>query len=151
MPFEDILLSPKDIANENDILISMSGTIGNSCKIPKGVKALVNQRIMRITPKNYNVEILPLVINSIIGKMQLERIGTGGVQTNISATDIKEILVPVFDKQIQEKIASLVSESFTLKKQSEQLLETAKRAVEIAIEESEEVAMQFINKSQTLN
>ena len=38
-----------------------------------------------------------------------------------------------------------------LKMQSEQLLETAKRAVEIAIEESEEVAMQFINKSQTLN
>ena len=145
VPFEDVSLSPKDIANENDILISMSGTIGNSCKIPKGVKALVNQRIMRITPINYNVEILPLVINSIIGKMQLERIGTGGVQTNISATDIKEILLPAFDKQTQEKIASLVSESFTLKKQSEQLLETAKRAVEIAIEEAEEVAMRYID------
>lgn len=54
-------------------------------------------------------------------------------------------------QKFQEKIASLISESFTLKMQSEQLLETAKRAVEIAIEESEEVAMQFINKSQTLN
>ncbi|MDD7913787.1 hypothetical protein [Polaribacter ponticola] len=51
IPRNDLELSVKDIANENDLLISMSGTIGNSCKIPKGIKAVINQRIMRITPK----------------------------------------------------------------------------------------------------
>lgn len=145
VPFSDISLSPKDTANENDILISMSGTIGNSCKIPKGVKALVNQRIMRITPKNFDFNVLPLVINSVIGKFQLERIGTGGVQTNISPNDIKEILVPIIEKGKEQKIATLIAESFSLKKQSEQLLETAKRAVEIAIELNEEKALEFIN------
>ena len=49
-------------------------------------------------------------------------------------------------EQIQEKIALLVSESFMLKKQSEQLLETAKRAVEIAIEEGEEIALRLISE-----
>ncbi len=144
IPFQDLDLSIKDIANENDILISMSGTIGNSCKIRKGVKAVVNQRIMRITPKSYNVDVLPLVINSIIGQSQLERIGTGGVQTNISAMDIKEILIPIIDSKKQEEIAELVEESFKLKVESERLLEVAKRAVEMAIEIDEATAIKFI-------
>ena len=54
------------------------------------------------------------------------------------------MIVPVIDYPTQEKIAALVEESFTLKKQSEQLLETAKRAVEIAIEQNEEAALLYI-------
>lgn len=146
IPFADFKLSEKDIAIENDILISMSGTIGNSCRVPKGIKAVVNQRIMRFTPKDFDSEVLSLIINSAIGFKQLERIGTGGVQTNISATDIKEIFIPKLDKNIQTKIAKLIEESFSLKKQSEHLLEVAKRAVEIAIEENEEVAIEYINQ-----
>jgi exonuclease VII small subunit len=37
-----------------------------------------------------------------------------------------------------------VEESFQLKKQSEELLEAAKRAVEIAIEQNEEKAMKYL-------
>ena len=33
IPFKDRNLSKKDIAKKNDILISMSGTIGSVCKI----------------------------------------------------------------------------------------------------------------------
>lgn len=144
VPFSDISLSPKDIANENDILISMSGTIGSSCKIPKGIKALVNQRIMRITPQKYNFDVLPFIINSVIGQYQLERIGTGGVQTNISSKDIKEILIPVIEKGQLLRIESLINESFSLKKRSEYILDVAKKAVEMAIEENEEKAMKYI-------
>jgi restriction endonuclease S subunit len=150
IPNNDVELSPKDVAIENDILISMSGTIGNSCKIPKGVKAVINQRIMRITPKKYNNEVLPLIINSIVGELQLKRIGTGGVQTNISSTDIRKILIPIIDYKIQEQLAEKIEESFRLKAESEHLLEVAKRAVEIAIEEDEDVAMKYI-KSETKN
>lgn len=144
IPLSDEFLSKKDIAVENDILISMSGTIGNSCKVPRGIKAVVNQRIMKITPKNFNSEVLPLVINSSIGAMQLNRIGTGGVQTNISSNDIKKILIPNLSKEVQTEIADLVEKSFSLKQKSEQLLESAKKAVEIAIEQDEETALQWI-------
>ena len=148
VPFSDISLSPKDVANENDILISMSGTIGNSCKLPNGVMALVNQRVMRITSQNIDTDVLPLLINSVIGKYQLERIGTGGVQTNISSTDIKEILIPIIEEAKQKEIASLAEESFRLKKQSEHLLEVAKKAVEMAIEEGEERALEWIEEAR---
>jgi restriction endonuclease S subunit len=152
IPGADIDLSPKDIAIENDILISMSGTIGNSCKIPKGVRAVINQRIMRITPKNFDNEVLPLIINSPIGEFQLNRIGTGAVQTNISSTDIRKILIPKLTTSIQTELSKKINESFQLKTQSEQLLELAKTAVEKAIEENEEEAMLYIKaKLKELN
>lgn len=146
LPFTDISLSPKDVANENDILISMSGTIGNSCKIPLGIKALINQRIMRITPINSDFNVLPLLINSIIGKYQLERIGTGGVQTNISSSDIKEILIPRIETDQEKKISKLIEQSFNLKKQSKKMIEIAKRGVEIAIEKNENTAQNWIEE-----
>jgi restriction endonuclease S subunit len=144
LPNEQISLSEKDIANEGDVLISMSGTIGNSCVIPKSVKALINQRIMRITTQNYNPLVLMLLINSIVGEFQLEKVGTGGVQTNISSNDISKIIIPIFEEKIQIQIAELVQHSFALKKESEQLLERAKQAVELAIEQGEEVAMAYL-------
>lgn len=151
IPQKDLYLSPNDIAKENDILISMSGTIGNSCKIPKGIIAVINQRIMRITPQNYNDDTLPIVINSIIGLYQLSRIGTGGVQTNISSNDIRKILIPKLCEDIQEKISNKIQESFKLKQESEHLLEVAKRAVEIAIEQNEDAAIEYINQNQIKN
>lgn len=147
IPKSDLELSIKDIANENDLLISMSGTIGNSCKIPQGVKAVINQRIMRITPKNFNNEVLSMIINSLIGEYQLNRIGTGGVQTNISSVDIRKILIPRIKESQQNQIAKLIEQSFSLKKQSERLLEVAKKAVEIAIEENDKIALEFIKNN----
>jgi restriction endonuclease S subunit len=147
LPTEQMEISENDIAVEGDILLSMSGTIGNTCVIPKGVTALINQRIMRFTPQNYNPLVLMLILNSIIGEYQLERIGTGGVQTNISSNDINKIIIPILSDETQNQIANLIQQSFTLKSQSEALLTTAKRAVELAIETNEQTALDFITDS----
>lgn len=78
--------------------------------------------------------------------MQAERDAGGSILQHWKPSEIEQVEIPIIDIQIQEKIASLVSESFTLKKQSEQLLKTAKRAVEIAIEENEDAAIAFIKQ-----
>jgi len=134
IPKEDLNLSKKDIARQNDILISMSGTIGLSCIVRERNEIVVNQRIMKITSKNYNPQVLSLLLNSIVGKYQLDRIGTGGVQTNISSTDIKNIVIPIIDLEIQRQISALITESFSLRKESENLLDKAKEMVEREIE-----------------
>ena len=144
LPIEQKEISKNDIAVEGDILLSMSGTIGNSCVIPENVTALINQRIMRFTPKGYNPTVLMLILNSIVGAYQLERVGTGGVQTNISSNDINKIIIPILPVETQTQIASLVQQSFALKAESETLLDLAKRAVEMAIEIDEAAAMSFI-------
>jgi type I restriction enzyme S subunit len=45
---------------------------------------------------------------------------------------------------IKKYVTALITQSFALKKQSEHLLEVAKRAVEIAIEQDEAAAMRWI-------
>ena len=52
--------------------------------------------------------------------------------------------LPLLDKPTQNGIADRVQESFKLRRKSEELIKTAVRAVEIAIEESEEAARKFI-------
>lgn len=58
------------------------------------------------------------------------------------------MVIPIIDQDKQQQIADLVEESFNRKKQSEHLLEIAKQAVEMAIEQDEERAMRWI-KEQT--
>lgn len=57
---------------------------------------------------------------------------------------IEQVLIPIIDMEKQEKITRLIQQSFQLKKQSQQLLEAAKQAVEIAIEQGEDKAMGYI-------
>lgn len=136
---KDYLLSPKDIAKPGDIVLSMSGTIGMSAVIPADVpKCSANQRILRFSSKNIDSDYLVLVLNSIVGSYQLARIGTGGVQTNISYKDIQNILIPNLSKSTQQKIAELVRKSHEARKKSKELLEEAKTKVEEMIEKGGE-------------
>ena len=82
--------------------------------------------------------------------MQAERDAGGSIIQHWRKEEIENVVVPIIDYNIQQEIAKLIEESFSLKKQSEHLLEVAKRAVEIAIEENEEVAKLFIEESITL-
>ena len=49
--------------------------------------------------------------------------------------------------EIQKEIAFKVQESFALRKRSKQLLENAKRAVEMAIEQGENAALEWLKDS----
>ena len=133
---KDYLSSPKDTAKPGDIVLSMSGTIGMTAMIPSDIpKSSINQRILRFTSKNIEKEYLVLLLNSIVGSYQLERIGTGGVQTNISYKDIKNVLIPELHTSTQQKIADLVRKSYEARKKTKELLEEAKRKVELVISE----------------
>ena len=48
-------ISKKDIAKAGNILISMSGTIGNVAEIPENIKkCCINQRVLSFKSKNIN-------------------------------------------------------------------------------------------------
>lgn len=127
-------LSPKDKVKQGDILISMSGSIGLSCLIKENIEAMTNQRILKISIKDFSGDVLVLLLNSIFCKLQFERIGTGGVQTNISSNDILNILIPKINPATQEQIALKIQKSFTLRTKSKDLLQNAKIKLENAIE-----------------
>jgi len=54
--------------------------------------------------------------------------------------------IPVLSISTQETIASKVQKSFTLRCKSEQLLESAKHAVEMAIEQGEAAAISWLDR-----
>ena len=71
---------------------------------------------------------------------------SGTILTAINKDEFLKIPLPLIDPKTQSQISLLIQESFALKSKSEKLLELAKKAVEMAIEESEEEAMKFINQ-----
>lgn len=130
---EAISLSPKDKVKKGDILISMSGSIGLSCVVRETLHAMVNQRILKISIDGFNADVLVLLLNSVLCKLQFERIGTGGVQTNLATSDILNILIPKINADTQDSIASYIKQSFALRSEAKALLEEAKVKVESAI------------------
>ena len=142
-------ISKKDIAKAGNILISMSGTIGNVAEIPENIKkCCINQRVLSFESKNINNKYLVLFLNSFFGYIQFERIGVGGLQINLSYNDIKNLIVPLLPQSIQSKISAKIQQSFESREKSKQLLEVAKRAVEIAIEENEEAGLKYIEENK---
>ena len=59
--------------------------------------------------------------------------------------------IPLFDKEAQNDIAQKVKESSDMRNQSEQLLEYAKQAVEMAIEQGEDVALKWLKDKVNLS
>ena len=130
-----------------DILVSRSGTLGVAVPIKAELDgAVYGSYFIKTHPNTEEIdpEYLCLFINSKAGQMQVEMLSTGGIQTNLTIDAIESIMVPVGDKQWQMKFVELVNNSVDSRQESRRLLETAKRAVEIAIEDGEEAARQFL-------
>ncbi len=138
-------LKPK----KGTILFSKDGSVGIAYLLRQDYNGITSGAILHLNVKDEKriiPEYLTLALNSIIVQMQAERDAGGSIILHWSSNEIENVVVPIIDYDKQQQIAELIAQSFTLKKESEHLLEVAKRAVEIAIEESETVALEFIKK-----
>ena len=137
-------------ANTNDVIISSIEGSLESCAMvtEKYNNALCSTGFYIINSKKINPETLLVLFKSEPLQKILKQSCSGTILTAINKNEFQKIPVPLIDKSIQESIKEKLTESFHLKNQSEQLLETAKRAVEIAIEQDEEAAMRYIEEQQ---
>ena len=90
---------------------------------------------------------LTLVLNSIVVKMQAERDAGGSVIQHWKPSEIENVVIPILSDDIQKQITENIRESFALRARSQQLLELAKTAVEIAIEQGEDKAMELLTQN----
>jgi len=135
------------------ILFSKDGSVGTAYMLKENMDLISSGAVLHLTVKNKEKvlpEYLTLVINSQLVKMQAERDAGGSIILHWRVGEIENVIIPIIDFKIQQQISDKIEESFKLKKQSEQLLELAKTAVEMAIEEDEEKAMGFIEKNLSL-
>ena len=116
-----------------------------------GDKLFVTDSTLRIYRAKETTRVLPEVLcmflQSTIGQELIYRyvVGSTGI-INIYDDDIARIPIPVLDTEIQKDIAAKVQESFELRRQSKQLLEYAKQAVEMAIEQGEDAALAWLKE-----
>lgn len=125
------------------ILFSKDGSIGIAYKIRKDEKAITSGALLHLEVEAKDVlpDYLAVVLNSLIVKMQAERDAGGSVIQHWKPDEIEKVIIPVVDGAVQEEIASLMREGFTLKDRSEELLKKAKAAVECSIGEGEAEAV----------
>jgi type I restriction enzyme S subunit len=137
------------LVKTNDVIISsIEGSLESCALVSEEYNnALCSTGFYVINSGQINSETLLVLFKSEPMQKILKQNCSGTILTAINKTEFLNIPVPLIDPEIQNQIKEKISESFRLKKQSEHLLKTAKRAVEIAIEEGEEVGLEYINRS----
>ena len=133
--------------NKDEILFSKDGTPGIAHYLnEQPPKMIPSGGILRLKKKTdkVNSEYLTLVLNSVLVQEQVNRDVGGSIILHWRPDQVKQTAVPVLSEIKQLEIQQKVSESFQLRKQSKRLLECAKRVVEIAIEEDERTAVQWL-------
>ena len=134
---------------QGEILLSKDGTPGIAYHLNEKPKKMIpSGGILRLKlkTKQLNEDYLTLVLNSMIVQEQINRDVGGSIILHWRPEQIKEALIPILPEDKQSQIQQKVTESFNLRKQSKHLLECAKRAVEIAIEQNEEAAIKWLQE-----
>lgn len=134
---------------KGEILLSKDGTPGIAYYLSETPQKMISSGgILRliVNNKEYLPEYLTFVLNSIVVQMQVERVSSGALIKHWLVDEIQNTLIPKLEMNKQIEIVEQLKEATKLRKQSKQLLEIAKRGVEIAIEENEDMATEWINE-----
>jgi type I restriction enzyme S subunit len=133
---------------KNEILLSKDATPGIAYYLKSMPdKMIPSGGIVRLSLKNTNdfyPECLTLLINSMIVQQQIERDTGGSVLEHWRVEQIENTLIPIISRSVQNKIKELLELSFEHRESSEELFNMAKKAVEIAIEQEEILAIQWL-------
>ena len=114
----------KFLVNNEDILLSLSGTI--ICTKWKGQKCYLNQRIVKIEQVNdIDKDYLLLFLNYIIDKIRES--GKESLVNNISITNLKNFEIPILDKANLNKIKKFYYLSQNIKNSLQTTYETLNR------------------------
>ncbi len=144
-------LPNKVFTKEGDIIISQMGTVGNCGVVSREQEnwafASFTIRIRIADKSKYDPYFVALYIEAIAKPYYLMRnIAQASVRQNTDLPTIKQMPIPNLPFEKQQQISQKIIESFNLQKQSKHLLACAKRAVEMAIEQDEQTAVDYLKR-----
>ncbi|GGI55156.1 restriction endonuclease subunit S [Oxalicibacterium solurbis] len=139
----------KILIEPNDVLMNGTGvgTIGRSAPYLHSGKAIPDNHVTILRPKPNVIDpiYLSVFINSVAGQMQVEqRLHGSSGQIELYPSDIAEFVIWVAPEEIQKKVRQAIENGFTSKQRAIHLLDTAKHAVEIAVEQNERAALDYL-------
>ena len=135
----------RKVATGDVIVSSIEGSLESIALITEEYdNALCSNGFHVIRSDVLNSETLLVFLKSIVGQLQLKKGCSGTILTAINKDEFSRIVVPIIRAEKQAEIQQKVVESFNLRKHAKELLEHAKRAVEIAIKQGEQTAINWL-------
>ena len=143
----DLPSRARRLVSKGDVIVSsIEGSLSSIALIVEEYdQALCSTGFHVVNSNALKSETLLVLLKSIVGQMQLKKGCTGTILTAISKDEFRNIVLPLVAEETQADIRIMVRESFDLRQQSKRLLECAKRAVEIAIEQDEQTAIAWLD------
>ena len=135
---ENFVKTNERLVQKGDIVIALIGSVGTAALVTENhINSIVSNNLgfVRINSEKILPEYLHLFLtNKNIGGLLFAQQEMRTAQPKISDKDTHNFPIPLIDNKIQQQIASLIEESFSLRRKSEKLLEEAKEMVEREIE-----------------
>ena len=135
---------------QGEILLSKDATPGIAYHLRNRPKKMIpSGGILRLKRKSESInnEYLTIVLNSMLIKEQTNRDMGGSVILHWRPDQVQATLIPILPEIKQAQIQQKVTECFSLRDRSKHLLECAKRSVEIAIEQDEKTAIDWLDNN----
>lgn len=126
----------KRILKTGDVVVSsVEGSLEKVALVEKEQEGnLASTGFFQFRSKDILPEALLVISKSIVFQMQLEKQCAGTILTAVPKEAVKNAIVPILSKEIQQKISDLVRQSHEARKKAKELLEEAKQKVEKMIE-----------------
>lgn len=139
------------LIHHGDVLMNGTGvgTIGRVAPYLHSDPAIPDNHVTILRPKQgLDAVYLSVFLNSMAGQWQVEeRLRGSSGQIELYPTDIAQFTVWIAPPSVQKEIRRSVEKSFEQKQLATQLLGAAKRAVEVAIEDSEAAALAYLDQA----
>ncbi|MDE0012487.1 MAG: restriction endonuclease subunit S [Candidatus Poribacteria bacterium] len=132
---------------QGEILLSKDATPGIAHYLREQPNKMIPAGgILRLKSKTDKIgnEYLTLLLNSILTQEQINRDVGGSVILHWRPDQVAGTIIPILHQEKQAGIEQKVIESFNGRRRAKDLLEHAKRAVEIAIEQDEQTAIDWL-------
>ncbi|WP_417281120.1 restriction endonuclease subunit S [Celeribacter sp.] len=136
------------VIEKGDVLVNGTGvgTIGRAAAFLHEQSALPDNHVTVLRTSRVDPIYLAVFLNSLLGQLQIERHikGSSG-QIELYPNDIAKIVFWDAPDQVQTDVRDAVLSAFREERRAQDLLDAAKRAVEIAIEDGEPAALDFLD------
>ena len=99
---------------------------------------------------DFEKECLALIFNSIICKMQVEKLSGGALIAHLKPSDFEKFKIPLIDQKTQKIISQKIQESHKLRKESKEFLKLAiKKVEEIEKEANKQIPLNKLSLHKT--
>lgn len=133
---ENLPSRARRLVETNDVMVSyLEGSLKSVAIVPEEYNnSLCSTGFHLVKPKYLNAETLLVLFKLPYIQSMLQKCCNGSIMSSISLDEFSKIKLPLIESSLQNQISDLIQESFKLKSESKQLLEDAKRMVELEIE-----------------